>query len=245
MSCCNGNSILNKIPSLIGAPVCVPACPPSGYGCADIIFSDCVTYTGPNLTCVSGNTGDTLTQVLINTNTAVCNSSGSIIEITNQITNIINNITNISGEIASCLDWNIIGPSGSIGDGNFLDNASNTIDFGPYPIEPAAFSEVKNCRVTLKGFVRFVMTGDGPSGVFPIFTLPVGYRPANMRVFPTVFEIEGSNDEGVDGNQIAAFIYIFDTGVVAIGWNGRCCAFSIIDIGTVMNASIENISFDI
>ena len=252
MSCCNGNSILNGTGSLIGSPVCTPACPPSGYGCADIIFTDCVTYTGPTLACVSGNTGDSATTLFYNINTAICNSSdditiinNEIINITNDITNITNNITNISGEISSCIEWNTVGPSGGIASGNFSSNSYNYGDLGPYPTESAAYSNLKNCRVYLKGFVS-VGIAEGPTGIFPIFTLPIGLRPANLRVFPATFLVNGTLGGGAtDGNILAGFIYIFDTGVVALGWNGQCCGNVIIDFATIMSTSLENISFDI
>ena len=54
--------IINQTPTLIGSPICLPDCP-ANVGCADIIASPCVVYTGSNLACTGLNQGSTLTDL--------------------------------------------------------------------------------------------------------------------------------------------------------------------------------------
>ena len=75
-SSCNGcmTSILNNQSSVIPNPLCTPPCGPV-IGCPDIVFSQCVIYSGANLNCTGINTNDNLTVALGKINAQICGIS--------------------------------------------------------------------------------------------------------------------------------------------------------------------------
>jgi len=223
MSCCNGNSILNRTSSLIGAPICVPNCPPSGYGCPDIIQSDCVVFTGVSAPIVNVYQGDTFTTVIQNIN---------------------NLITQIVNATIPCKVWNTIGASGTIGNGNFQDGWSNS-SFGLSAIQGGEYSDIFECSVYLRGFIEGPWVGG--TGQL-IFVLPVGFRPSITHVFSTTLIVENTISSNYDGNTFAAFIVILSNGQVIVNWNARCCATQIQnqdDNPTIMKLTLDGISFTV
>jgi hypothetical protein len=71
-NCPNCNkSILNQTPSLIGTTKCNNPCPPEGV-CDDQIPSNCVFYSGQNLSCSGIQNGDTLTTSLTKIESKLC-----------------------------------------------------------------------------------------------------------------------------------------------------------------------------
>lgn len=71
-SCPNCNkSILNQTPYLIGTTKCNNPCPPEGV-CDDQIPSNCVFYSGQDLSCSGIQNGDTLTTSLTKIESKLC-----------------------------------------------------------------------------------------------------------------------------------------------------------------------------
>ena len=63
--------ILNNQSSIIPNPLCAPNCPPI-IGCTDPVYTNCVYYTGGNLLCSGGNTGEGLNIILSKLDTQIC-----------------------------------------------------------------------------------------------------------------------------------------------------------------------------
>lgn len=66
-------SILNNQSSIIASPICTPICP-TIQGCTDIVYTNCIQYTGPNLSCIGVFNGYNLNAVIASINTTICNT---------------------------------------------------------------------------------------------------------------------------------------------------------------------------
>ena len=191
-------SILNQTKSLILETKCNQPCP-QDITCEDIIPSNCVFYSGPNLSCPSGsvtvNYGDTITVALDKMFQLICQSTDSnTVAITSADTcpgYLASKITSSSLAITvtnpggceklnieeGCFTWNAVLTPGS-GDGRFLSGFSNA--GGPFEI--AHYSNAKGCSVRLKGVVSKKFTNTCIAGQ-TIFVLPTGKRPSKSRIF--------------------------------------------------------------
>lgn len=196
-------SILNQTESLIGQTQCNDPCP-QDIACVDIIPSNCVFYSGPNLSCPSLNInyGDTITVALNKIFQTVCQSGGPTVAVTSVDTcpgYLFSKVTSSSLAITvttpggceklnieeGCPDWKNVGTPG-VGDGKFLPNWSN---FTILPTSQVAqYSSPKGCSVKLRGLVSFNSSTTFAPGTV-IFVLPVGFRPATFKRYSVNFNV--------------------------------------------------------
>jgi len=76
MGCKKCNSSLTKSKSIIGSPLCNTTCPEDTV-CVDIIPSNCVYYSGPNLDCSEIVFGESITTSIQKLNDLVCSNTDS------------------------------------------------------------------------------------------------------------------------------------------------------------------------
>jgi hypothetical protein len=202
-------SILSQTPSLIGQTQCTQTCPPD-ITCVDIIPSNCVFYSGPTLSCPSGNTsvnyGVTITEALNTMYQLLCqNSTSNTVQITANDTCygfLASKITSTSLDITianpgaceklnieeGCPVWNNVLNSNS-GDGRFLNSWTNA-DPTFLTIQRVQYSNVKGCSIKLRGSITRTKLWDGNS--FVVFVLPNGFRPLKLRWFHATVDSAGS-----------------------------------------------------
>lgn len=199
-------SILNQTKSLILETKCNQPCP-QDIACEDIIPSNCVFYSGPNLSCPSGsvtvNYGDTITVALDKMFQLICQSTDSnTVAVTSADTcpgYLFSKVTSSSLAITvtnpggceklnieeGCFTWNNVLTPGS-GDGRFLPGWSN---FTVIPdCQAAQYSNVKACTVKFRGLITFNSTTQNATAI-PIFVLPLAFRPSKLRQFSVNFQI--------------------------------------------------------
>jgi len=73
-------SIISQTPSLIGKTECTSDCP-EAITCQDIIPSNCVFYSGSNLSCSGINFGDSLSLAFSKIDTLLCNTGGCKVKV--------------------------------------------------------------------------------------------------------------------------------------------------------------------
>jgi hypothetical protein len=190
-------SILSQTPSLIGQTQCTQTCPPD-ITCVDIIPSNCVFYSGPTLSCPSGNTsvnyGVTITSALNTMYQLLCqNSTSCTAKITagdtccgylfDKFSSSSLSITTVTNEAGcqtlnieeTCYTWTELkkGNPGLI----------NGWTYASLPFEKPAISNVKNCIVRLAGTITSGAATPLVFGANQVAILPVGKRPDRVRRF--------------------------------------------------------------
>ena len=249
MSNCNpcNKSILSQTESAIGKTQCTQPCPPE-ITCVDIIPSNCVFYSGPTLSCPSGNTsvnyGVTITSALNTMYQLLCqNSTSNTVQITANDTCygfLASKITSTSLDITisnpgaceklnieeGCPVWNNVSNSNS-GDGRFLNSWTNA-DPTFLTIQRVQYSNVKGCSVKLRGGITRTKRWDGTA--FVVFILPFGFRPLRTRWFHATIDSGGS---GV----LPVTILIRSTGEVEIATDPFTLGF--------VTSSFDGIEFEI
>lgn len=75
------DSIISQTPSLIPGTKCNGDCPEE-ITCLDIIGSNCVFYSGANLTCSEINYGDTITEAIVKINAKLCEQDSCGVKVT-------------------------------------------------------------------------------------------------------------------------------------------------------------------
>ena len=249
MSNCNpcNKSILSQTESAIGKTQCTQPCPPE-ITCVDIIPSNCVFYSGPTLSCPSGNTsvnyGVTITSALNTMYQLLCqNSTSNTVQITANDTCygfLASKITSTSLDITisnpgaceklnieeGCPVWNNVSNSNS-GDGRFLNSWTNA-DPTFLTIQRVQYSNVKGCSVKLRGGITRTKRWDGTA--FVVFILPFGFRPLRTRWFHATIDSGGSG-------LLPVTILIRSTGEVEIATDPFTLGF--------VTSSFDGIEFEI
>ena len=195
-------SIISQTPFLIGKTECTSDCP-EAITCQDIIPSNCVFYSGNNLSCSGIAFGDTVTvaiskldaaicqgstqkcTVSIDANDTCCNYLGGKLIAGTGITidrNIPENTAGCKTLTISqgCNTWNSVGPSSSSGTGNFRNGWRNCT-IGGLNYQPAEYSNVVGCVVRLRGVVTLRLSKNNCAYI--VMVLPPAQCPSKIRVF--------------------------------------------------------------
>jgi hypothetical protein len=201
-NCPNCNkSILNQTPYLIGTTKCNNPCPPEGV-CDDQIPSNCVFYSGQNLSCSGIQNGDTLTTSLTKIESKLCLVQDKCYEWENATFAApfddpdYNNVGLLS-------DWQNVSPS--------------VVKYSKDPI---------NCKVALQGVCTANIINGVPIGSnqtdfvnAKLFDIPAAITPSINKALSTIVEIK-INNLLCDGYSLPmllpAVIYIGSTGEVRI-----------------------------
>ena len=218
-------SIISQTPSLIGKTECTSDCP-EAITCQDIIPSNCVFYSGSNLSCSGVVFGDTVTvainkldaaicqgstqkcRVSIDFNDTCCNYLGGKLIAGTGITITRNIDENTAGcktltISEGCNTWNDVGASSSSGTGNFRNGWVNTDPLG-ITIQKAQYSNVKGCTVKLRGLIK--ITSFNNSKII-ILVLPASFVPPVIRRFSITVKA---------GLLFPAYIDIYPSGEVKL-----------------------------
>jgi len=192
------DSILSQTVSKITAPLCNDACPES-IVCVDIIPSNCVFYSGGNLSCSGIVFGETLTTALAKIDTKLCeNSTSNTVQITANDTcygYLASKITSSSLAITTtnpgaCEKLNIEEKCWCYGS---LEGYKNKWKSVSAPFQIAQISNVKECVVKLRGMIinpsfSTTVPDAGVCQSTKLFTIPAGKLPSFIRTY-TVFLI--------------------------------------------------------
>jgi|SRR6187402_3844152 len=222
--CKDCKSIVSRTKSVIGETNCNSDCP-TDVTCEDILPSNCVFYSGANLSCSGVVYGESLTSALIKLDAKICESasSGCLFKISSNDTccgyfqtkiltgaGIVFTVANEGGcetltISEGCYTWTDILPSSASGTGKFRNGWFN-VDASGASVQKSQFSSVKECTVRLRGYVKLLKPYDNNKALIEV--LPTGFTPPVVRSFATVVRA---------GTQsLPAFIRVYSTGEVLL-----------------------------
>lgn len=214
-------SIISQTPSLIGKTECTSDCP-EAITCQDIIPSNCVFYSGNNLSCSGIAFGDTVTIAISKLDAAICQGSTQKCTVSIDIKDTCcsylggkliagTGITidrNIPENTAGCKTltisegcntWNTIQASSASGTGRFR-NKWQSIDPTGTTFQIAQYSDVKGCTVKLRGTVVISGYNSTKEVIAVVPNAPTSVRRYNVNVLassgfkPTVIDIYPSGE---------------------------------------------------
>ena len=184
-------------------PCPTPVGCPTPNPCSEVINAQCIIYTGDSLDC----NGDII--VPVNTN------------VEEAFNNIVEYFCNNSSRNCNSLEWNDI----DLNNG-WTTNGPSYFDF-QYQTPQYAINSCTN-QVYLRG-TFFILEGDPDPNIPDAFTLPVGFRPSNVRWYPN----QTMPASGFDNFGGSTFIAVLPDGRVipseVAGTNANATLFYCLD----------------